>query len=186
MVDTNILKGNNELRSLCKQIRREHKEAIELLLAYTDNVEQVFKYCIDWIKKNINGIHIVSEKKRSFEFYTDNMERVFSNNNEKIHIDDKRVKCCCGFGYSDTVACGISLRKDEAQQLSNTQLKIKANFEPNKIVDGSYLSIKNSSVILISSKDRELEFESIKQQVDDRLKNFADNLNKFEDDLLNL
>lgn len=186
MVDTNILKGNKELRSLCRQIRREHKEAFDLLLAYTDNVDEVFKYCTEWAKNNISGLHIVVDNKRSFEFYTDGMEMFFFKNNEKINIDDKRIKCRCGFGYSETVACGISLIKDGVSEWSNAQLKIKNLLERDKIIDGANLSLKQFSVLLMPAKDRELDFDVIKPELDERLADFAGKLQGFDNILKTL
>lgn len=44
MVDNKILHNNPTIRALCKKIRREHSEALDILLNYIDSVDMVYKY----------------------------------------------------------------------------------------------------------------------------------------------
>lgn len=185
MVNLNILLKNNDIRKLCRQIKREHSEALEILAAYTDNVEQVFKYCKDWLKNNIPDIEVVLDCKTYFNFYTKNLKTYFLNNGEDIALTDKLVKCRYGIGYTETVAGGISLEKN-SEEWSNAQLKLKNAFAPDREFTSKYFSFRDYAVVLLSVKDRELEFEKIKEDLDKQLSEFANKIKEFEEKLIAL
>lgn len=180
MVDTNILQGNKELKSLCKQICREHKEAVELLLSYTDNIEEVQKYCAEWFKINIPNITFKGGK-TTFEFYTDSMKKVFEINGQNIALNDSNLwKCRCVFGYGENVPIVISLQKNVNEEWDIVQSKIINYFAPQKKPGNKYFTINEYSTEILSIEERNMDFESVKSIVDKQLSEFANKLQEFE------
>ena len=182
MVNTNILLKNNDIRKLCRRIKREHAEALEILFAYSDNIEQVFDYCKKWLRENVPGLTVVFESKNYFNFYTENLQKYFSENGEDIYLNNKIIKCRYGIGYSDTVAGGVSLEKI-GEEWSNAQLKIKGAFAPDRELTGKYFSLRDYSVVIQSAKNRELEFNKVKSEIDKRLNALAEKIIEFENKL---
>lgn len=183
MVDDNILKNNKTIENLCKKIRREHKEAIEILLNYTDNIEEVANYCKKWFKDNIPNITIRSGK-TTFEFYTQPMKAFLEKNNSNMVISSSGLwKCRCVFGYGENVPICISLQKDTSEEWDWAQSKIINSFEPDKKVGNKYFTLNEFSVELLSVEGRRGDFENIVEELDDNLKEFAIKLKLFEDKL---
>ena len=184
MVDTEILQKKKELRTLCKQIRREHKDALEILLNYTDTAELAQSYCLNWIKTNIPNIVEIKENNSGFFFYTQAMEKFFRERNELINSEGKYPALRCSFGYKQTVGIGIALQRSEAKNWSPAQLEI-ANITTSSQPDREYyFSLKPYSILLLSAKDRERDFEDVQSIIDTGLLNFAKRLKELETRLL--
>ena len=184
MVETEILQKKKELRTLCKQIRKEHKDALEILLNYTDTAELAQNYCLNWIKANIPNIVEIKEANSSFYFYTETMEKFFRAHNELINGEGKYPALRCSFGYNQTVAMGISLQRAEDKNWSPAQLEISEKIMSAQPDKAYYFSLKPFSIILLSSKDRERDFEDVQSTIDTGLLNFAKKLKEFETRLL--
>ena len=184
MVETEILQKKKELRTLCKQIRREHKDALEILLNYTDTAELAQSYCLNWIKTNIPNIVEIKEANSSFYFYTETMEKFFRTHNESINGEGKYPALRCSFGYNQTVAMGIALQRLEAKNWSPAQLEIADIMTSTQPDKGYYFSLKPYSILLLSAKDRERDFEEVQSAIDTGLLNFAKKLKEFEMKLL--
>ena len=186
MVENNILKGNKDLRAICKQIRREHKEALEILMQYTDNADDVMAHCAEWSRRNFAGVTVIKEAKRNFAFCPAEFKNFFEAKQESIINDDGTAKLQISFGYSETVAVGISLQKNKNNDWSPAQKLIIENFAPNKITSDKYISLNGISSVLVSANEREVEFEEIKQPVEEKLKAFGTKVKDFEALLNNL
>lgn len=184
MVETEILQKKKELRTLCKQIRREHKDALELLLNYTDTAELAQSYCLNWIKTNIPNIVDIKETNSSFFFYTETMEKFFRTRGESISGEGKYPTLRCAFGYNQTVAMGIALQRADTKNWSPTQLEIAKKIMSATPDKGYHYSLKPYSILLLSAKDRERDFEDVQNTIDTGLFNFAKKLKEFEMQLL--
>lgn len=186
MIDVNILNKNVELQKLCKQIIKEHKEAVDILMNYTDNAEEVVAYCVKRLKENVAGLTVVKESRFFFDFYTERLSKFFIEHGEDLRLDEKRVKCRYFLTQDGKIGAGICMDKDKSEVWSNAQLLIKEKFEPNKQLSNLFFSLKDYSEILVSENDRHLDFESIKPLLDERLKNYLIKLTAFEAELLNI
>lgn len=96
MVNTEILKKNPAVRNLSKAIWDEYESSLQLLMDYTDNTQEVMKFCVDWLNKNkAGGITVVeSDNKASVDFYTPAMVNFFNRHQEQ-HTPKK---LCCRIG----------------------------------------------------------------------------------------
>ena len=186
LVETDILKGNKELRDLCKQIRREHKEALEILMNYTDNAEDVMAYCAEWARQNFNDTIIFKESKRNFEFCTASIVNYFNSQGEDILNGNGSAKMCVSFGYNETVGAGIALQKNKDEEWSAAQKKIIERYAPDKITADRYISLNGFTAVIESANDRELDFESVKPTVAEKLTQFAEKIKIIENALLQL
>lgn len=175
MVDTNILKGNKELRTLCKRIRREHADAIELLLAYTDNAEVVIEYATSWLKSNLKNITITSNAAFHTDFYTENARKFFGE------LKNKRI------GYQllyritavNGAICALAFMEkasDEtwsAKQLAVANICLKQNPSSDK-----YCTL--FTIPLIDEEDRGEELDVVKERIDDGLRQFQEKVSELE------
>lgn len=185
MVETEILQKKKELRTLCKQIRREHKDALEILLNYTDNLEEVTSYCAEWFRQNIPSLIELKSGNTTFEFYTKPMADFFLHYNQNFCVDGTSLwKCRCVFGYGENVPVVTSLQKGENEEWDVAHKSIRNIFAPTKPLGKKYFSLKEYSATLLSAEEREQDFSSIKPQLDERLKLFAEKLKQFEIKLL--
>lgn len=183
MVRTEILGENKEIRALCKQIRREHKDALEILLNYTDNIEEVTAYCRDWIKENIPDAVLVNNKS-TFDFYTAPMKEFFVANGQSI-ADNSFIKCRCRFAHQDdeTITMGITMQNKGADW-DIAQKNMMSIFAPDKKAGNKYFSFNDYYTELLSASDRHLDFdESIKDKLNLQLSEFVNLLRKFESKL---
>lgn len=184
MVNTNILNKNPKVRSLCKKIKREHAEALEILAAYTDNAQEVLKYAFNWCKKHIPNITQMKEGKSSFEFCTDNFEKFFTKFGQPIVTAKNNLILRFSCGYNETIALGISLQKESNEQWNTAEKLIIDTFAPNKMNSDRYVSLRDYSVVLVSAKDRDADIDKL--NLDDKLNEFAKKLKDFEINLLSL
>lgn len=186
MVNTNLLKENKELQKLCRQICREHKDALELLFNYSDNAEKVTEYSIGWLKQNAGGCTVVRESKSFLDFYTENLQSFFEKHGEDIRLNDKRVKCRYCLSQDGRIKVGICMDKERDGVWSNAQLLIKNAFEPDKQLGNMYFSLDGYSIDLLSDDERILNFESVKQKLDEKLTYYLLKLKEFEAEILKI
>ena len=175
MVDTNVLKGNKELRALCKRIRKEHADAITLLLAYTDNAAAVNEYAVAWLKRELSDVTIVSNAALHTDFYTQKARQFFGElKNERVGYK---------FLYRITAVNGaiIALAFMEkapeetwtAQQLAVANICLKQNPSSDK-----YCTL--FTVPLLDEEARGEDFELLKERIDDGLRQFQTKICELE------
>ncbi|MDE6586299.1 MAG: PD-(D/E)XK nuclease family protein [Clostridia bacterium] len=186
LVETDILKENKELRDLCKLIRREHKEALEILMNYTDNADDIMSYCAEWARKSFDGATVLKEIKRNFEFCTTAIKSYFKRHGEDILNGNGSAKLCVSFGYNETVGAGISLQKSKDECWSAAQEIIIRTYAPEKITADRYVSLNGFTAVIASANDRELDFENIKPSIEEKLTRFGERIKVIEKALLQL
>ena len=186
MVDTEILKGNKELRALCKQILREHGEAIRILKEYIDNAKGVIKFCKEWLTANYEGIVIYKSSELSFSFYTKAMKEYMDRHGESILREDGYHKLGCNLACPDgPIETGISLSKRAVDEWSEAQLKLQKELMPQKKVGTQYFSF--NKITLLSAEEREKQFGEIRVKLEKELINFVEKtLREFDKALENL
>lgn len=179
MVDTNVLKGNQELKQLCRQIRREHRDALELLLAYTDNAEEAVAFCRQLLLANSAGFKPHKEGKASLQFYTPSAELYFSANGEPFMTETKRLKLRYFItSAKGAVEAGIALEKEREKPWSAAQAKILSAAAPGKAAGELYCTLFSTE--LLSEEDREKDFESVRNALELRLNGFIGSIEEFE------
>lgn len=185
MVDTDILKNNKELKILCDDIRKKHKDAIELLLYYTDIAERVNRHCERWLRDNIPGISDVRVLPTRTDFCTENIKKYFSANGETWELDETRHKFTYRLSCKDGPLVGLAFMEknsdknadwDPVQRFINERLgqsKKPGNiyctvFKTEKLLDGGF---------------RDRGFEEIKEQLEKGLFKFKQKIAEFENNL---
>lgn len=177
MVDTNLLNGNPEVRRLCKQILREHGEALEILKAYTDNAEEAVNYCKQYLQTHSADFLLYRDGKASFEFYTRSAERYFSANGETIFTLSKRLKLRYGITSAKGAADAyVTLEKEQAEQWSAAQSKL-LNAMSNRAGE-KYCTLFSEE--LLSEEERRMDFQAVKDVLELRLQGFIRAAEEFE------
>lgn len=180
LVDTQILKGNKELRALCKEIRRDHSEAIEILMNYTDNVKEIIEHCRHWLEQHCGAV-VYRSSERNFDFYLPKVKEYFERHGENLFTDGI-CKCRNSISSVDGPIVHVcSLEKARDAEWSDVQQSIMQIMSPDKKRGSRFFSFMK--VLLASETDREQTFESIKGDLDIRLQELATALTKFENDL---
>lgn len=188
MVDTNILKNNKQLKKLCDEIRKNHKEAIELLLYYTDIVERVNRHCAQWLKNNIQGITDVNILPTRTDFCTENMKKYFASRGEDWKLDDTRHKFTYRVSCKDGPLIGLAFMEKNPDKTANwapAQLYINEHYGQSKRVGNIYCTVFKTNKLL-DEGFRESGFEEIKDMLENELYKFKQKIDDFEKKLLNL
>ncbi|MDE5563202.1 MAG: PD-(D/E)XK nuclease family protein [Clostridiales bacterium] len=188
MVDTNILKNNKELKNLCDEIRKNHKEAIELLLFYTDIVERVNRHCAQWLKDNIQGISNVNILPTRTDFCTENIKKFFASKGEDWKLDDARHKFTYRISCKDGPLIGSAFMEKNPDKNSNwdsAQIYINEHYGQSKRMGNIYCTVFKASKLL-DEGFRENGFEEIKDSLEEGLRKFKQQIDDFEKKLLNL
>ncbi len=184
LVETNILKGNKDIRKLCKEILREHRDAVEILKAYTDNAEEVMKYVKSRVQSDFSGAVTVQDNGFSKRFYSKSMLEFFTRHGEDIS-NGGQVKCSISFGGKDGPIVGIfGLDKRRDEKWSPAQQIIMNVTTPDKKRSEMYFTVVNEK--LISEEERELPFDEIKPKLDERLAALFDKIREIENKLITL
>lgn len=188
LVETNILNENKELRDLCKKIRREHEEALQILNSYTDSAEEIIAYCKTWLKNNYDDICFVmsDRKKMSFGFYTKTLEAFFVKQGERFIDEDGLIKCAYGISGCDRSIDGAySLYKNREANWSPAQEQIMQMVAPNKKRGNLFFSFLQQS--FLSEEARYGEFgENAKAEINAQLQILMKKLQDFDDRLKTL
>lgn len=175
MVDTNILKGNKELRALCKRIRREHADAIGLLLAYTDNAEAVIEYATTWLKNKLKKITITSNAALHTDFYTENAQQFFGELKNK-RIGYQLLYRVTAVNGAISALAFMEKASDEtwsAKQLAVANICLNQNPSSDK-----YCTL--FTVPLIDEEDRGEDLDILKERIDDGLRQFQEKVSELE------
>lgn len=181
MVDTNILKNNIKVRSLCKEILKKHADAIELLNHYTDNIDDVYEFIYEWFKENISDIHYIYYKGRQLCFYTDKIFDFFAQYGRQVEITKSWF--CFGSGINSKdgpVKLWIGLGK-QTDEWGEPETIIKNKVLPDKPFGNKYCTLYQ--IELLSDGDRQMSFESIKPQLEERLQIAKMKLGEIENSL---
>ena len=172
LVETNILKENKELRKLCKEIKRRHAAALELLNSYTDNAVEVIAYCKKRVEAEINGTVILKSSNQAVYFYTGAMKDYFDQFGEDIR-NEEMAKCCGEFICSkDYISVVVSLKKSREEEWSAAQLAMMEKIAPNKKRGDMFFSLASAAILTPDLRD--LPFKAVKPTADKNLSAFID------------
>lgn len=180
LMENNILLENKELRDLCKQIYREHKDALDILLSYTDNGEEVIRYSKERLCAHYPDIVLFKDNALTFRFYTKTMQEYFTRHGEDIYAADGTVKCLCDVGQWDVPVVSVfCLTKTHEEQWSAALKKIMEKVAPNKRQGGRYFRF--NKLTLLDGDSRQRPFEEIRPQLEQGLQVLAERVKKFDD-----
>lgn len=178
LVDTEILKGNKELRALCKGIIRKYGDALRLLNEYTDNALDVIDYCKQWLTDNCNGVHIFRDGKMSFDIFTDSTKKYFEAHDGGLFLNSGECKCRATVRADNAVVASLCIAKSRDIAWSEAQKAVMDTFMPDKKRGELYFGF--AAVTLITEQDRELSFEEVRPHLDKNLECFADKIRQLD------
>lgn len=184
MVNTEILLENQEIRKLCKQIRKEHGDALDILLNYTDNAEEVYDYCERWLSERFN---IKSSKRtaKSFTFVTAPIADYLHRHGSPVVLDNGFYSVRCGIASKDgPVFLNMAMEKEKDGAWNEAQLAIKRIASPKTAIGNRYHTC--FTVPLLSEVERLRSFNDMKPAIDDALEEFALKLSALENALSGL
>ncbi len=175
MVDTNILKGNKELRALCKRIRKEYADAIELLLAYTDNAEAVNQYAAEWLKRTFPDICFATNAPLRTDFYTKRAQEYFP--------DIKNARIGYKLLYRITATNGpvtalAFMEKAADEPWTEKQLHIAQKCLGQAPSSEKYCTL--FTLPILDEDDRAEELDTVKERIDDGLRQFKEKIMELE------
>ena len=175
MVDTNILKKNRDLRALCKRIRREHADAVALLLAYTDNSEAVLEYAAQALDAMLGPISIVTRGSARVDFYTKGAAGLFGD------LTRGRAGYPMLYRISATNGAIVALaflEKAQDETWSEPQRTAAALCLGQPPVSDRYCTL--FTVPLLSEEERSEELDMNKDKIDAGLRTFAEKVTALE------
>ncbi len=178
MVDANILNTSSELRALCNEIRRKHKDALEILMNYTDIVDTVIVYCKNKITSILSGVSAKTETATRFDFSKDQISYLFGA--EEIALGANRCKYLFRIsGTKGDIVGNMFLEKEDGAEWSETQKQLAEFYNIKTENKGKYCTL--FSVKILDEEDRQRDFEEIKSIVDDGLTAFIQKIQTLED-----
>ncbi len=183
MVDNKILHNNPTIRALCKKIRREHSEALDILLNYIDNVDMVYKYiATEWLPRNVPDSCNVIANGRKLVFYTKVVQNYYNKCGLKMNTDDGLFRFQISVGSKDgpvTIGMWLSKTADDEWNIADTH--IRDVLQPNKRMGEKYCTLYSCTIL--SEEEREKVFDNDQELyglIDERLGAFLNKLRDFE------
>ena len=183
MVDATILKNNPSLRSMCKDILKRHADALEILMEYNDNVDDVYEYIANtWIPANIPNLAELEYKGRQLRFYTQPIADFYAKHNHPIKINPAYWAVCVNLGSKDgPIILGFGLGKNAEGEWEEADVIIRNLLVPEKKMGNKFCTL--FTVELLSAEERQNKFEDIKTTLDERLSLFLTKLHDLENTL---
>lgn len=179
LVETNILLENKELRSLCKQIMHDHRDALDILLSYTDNSEEVVAYGKRWLQEHYPDLILLGSGKLTFNYYTQTIKDYFARKGEDLCAADGTVKCMRGFGlWDETINGKWQLTKTRSETWSNACKAIMQAVAPGKKQGERYFRF--DQLILLDENERQQPFEIVRPKLEQNLQILLDKIKQFD------
>lgn len=186
MVDNRILHNNPTIRELCKKIRREHSDALDILLNYADNVDMVYKYiATEWLPQNIPDISELTYGGRKLVFVTKAVNDYYARNQINIKVNEEIYRLQISVTSKDgPVMITIWLSKAKDEEWLDADIKVRDILQPRKTMGVRYCTLY--SQVLLTVEEREKVFDEDKnlyELLNGRLGQFLNRLCRFEQQL---
>lgn len=179
MVDDRILHNNPAIRALCKKIKREHADALEILNSYTDNTEEVCLYiCETWLPKNFPDTAGCIRKGKIF--YTASIADYYARHGQSMRGADGlfRFQISVEPGENSIYIC-MFLSKNPDDAWTAADIKLRDILQPDKKPGNKYCTLYSAE--LLGAEEREKPFdERLKSVLNERLSAFAVKLRELE------
>lgn len=183
LVETDILNDNKELRRLCKDIKRKHAEALEILAAYTDNVDMVYEYIgQEWLPNNVDNIANKYFNGRRLYFCTQPIVDYYSRHGRRIEIDPTRYVFQISVISKDgPISIIMGLNKNVDEEWRAEDIAVRDILMSDKKMGDKYCTLH--SVLLLNEDDRGKNFDEVKTTVDEKLTAFFAKVKELEREL---
>lgn len=183
MVNTNLLKGNENIRAVCKELKRKYADALEILAAYTDNVDMVYEYIgQEWLPNNVDNIANKYFNGRRLYFCTQPIVDYYSRHGRRIEIDPTRYVFQISVISKDgPISIIMGLNKNVDEEWRAEDIAVRDILMSDKKMGDKYCTLH--SVLLLSEEDREKNFDEVKTTVDEKLKAFFAKVKELEREL---
>lgn len=189
MVDNKILHNNPTIRALCKKIRHEHSEALEIILHYIDNVDMVYQYiATEWIPRNIpNSCNLIANGRRLI-FCTKVVSDFYNRHGLNMRIADGLFRFQISVVSKDgPITIGMWLSKARNDEWSAADNKIREILQPTKRMGEKYCTLYSRTILSVEEREKVFETDTkLFELIDDRLNEFIVKLQDFEKHLITL
>lgn len=153
MVDADILGKSVKLRELCREIKRKHANALELLNTYTDNAKDCTEYCMEKLRAAIDVTKMRITSKGA-EFVTQGIDDLFGRFGETAVVGNKFL-CRYIISCEKDIKVFLSLQKNREDEWSTAQKDVLRRLDA-KHVGSMYWS--DVPVILLRDSERGAPF----------------------------
>ena len=186
MVNFEILDKNREIYALCKQIRRDHADAIEILMRYSDNVNDVYRFCSDWVQTELKDrLENIRTGERQCAFITKPVADFFRRKECPLVLAGERYAFTCAISAKDGPIVALAGLETESGNWSDAQKQIACAVEHrSEIRDRKYHRL--FTVVLLEEEDRRKTIEEVSETLKDRLQDFLGKLSRLEIQLIGM
>ena len=183
MVDMNILKNNAKVRAKCREITKKYADALELLMNYSDNVDEIYYYVKEWFENNLDNIDKLYYKGRQLCFITKPFVSLFNKYGKTAEITEAWFRFQVGVGSKDgPIIVMMGLGKQTNEEWGEAEIKIAQIMCPNKKMTNKYYTVYGLE--LVSETERQCSLADLKGQIDERLTTFTNELKLLEQKLI--
>ncbi|MGN1103691.1 MAG: PD-(D/E)XK nuclease family protein [Candidatus Coproplasma sp.] len=189
MVDNRILHNNPTIRELCKKIRREHSDALEILLNYADNVDMAYKYiATEWLPQNIPDISELIYSGRKLVFVTKAVSDYYAENQTDIKVNEEIYRLQISVTSKDgPVMITVWLSKEKDEEWSEADKKIRDILQPKKAMGAKYCTLYSHTLLTVEEREKVFdEDRDLYALLSGRLGQFLTKLHQFERQLAEL
>lgn len=172
MTENEILNENKKLRSLCKEIKRDYGEALEVLNNYTDNIKEVTAVCDAELKNKTDYVEYGKQ------LCTKTIERLFKKFDCPLVLENSRLAFFYGITYKDGPVSGIIALESADGNWNAAQRSLAKLYNNSDIKSGKYYRLY--TIELLSEEERGLQFESVKPKLLRRLEELCDKINSLD------
>ena len=187
MVDNRILHNNPTIRELCKKIRREHSDALEILLNYADNVDMAYKYiATQWLPHNISDISEMTYNGRKLVFVTKSINDYYAQKHINIRISEDIYRLQISVTSKDgPVMITIWLSKEKDEEWLDADKKVRDVLQPKKAMGAKYCTLYSQTLLTVEEREKVFdEDKDLYELISSRLGQFLIKLRQFEKQLV--
>ena len=186
MVNFEILDNNPEIYSMCKKIRKEHADALEILMRYSDNLSEVYASCADWVRQTFTDrLEIIQTSERQCDFITKPIADFFRRKGCNIVVENGGYAFHCGISSKDGPVVMLAGLETDNGIWSEAQMQVGHAVHPNReIKDRRFHRL--FTVQLLKEEDRQKKWEEVSETLKDHLREFQNKLEELEATLINL
>lgn len=185
MVNSEILDNNPELYALCKKIRKDHAKALDILMHYSDNVNDVYEFCAEWIRSTFSDrLEIMRTSEHQCIFITKPIADYFRRKECKIVLENGNYSFCCALSSKDGPIAILAGLETEDGIWSEAQKTIGRAAHPNReIKDRKYHRL--FTVPLLTEEERQKKLDEVSETLETHLMEFKTKLEALESDMIN-
>ncbi len=182
MVDDKLLKNNRNIMDKCKRIRREHGDALEILLNYSDCADKVIEHLNDKLSQVVPHFIPYSPRGKSIYFTVTDILDLYARCDCPTELDSGLHRFQMSVLCNDKITISMWLCKDGGEW-SEADKKIHDVVAPQKPMGSKYCTLFSVTLLEESERYGNYDEQQIERKIEGPLGVFLKKLKELQNSL---